>query len=49
MKMIVEGKQLYILIKKERIIYIIKMFLNRGIVTSSNKDDSRRRANIYIN
>jgi len=49
MKMIVEEKQMYILIKKERIIYIIEMFLNRGIVTSQNEDDSRRRADVHIN
>ena len=49
MKMIVEGEQMYILIRKERIIYIIEMILNRGIATYPNEDDSRRRANVHIN
>ena len=48
MKMIVEGEQLYILIKKERI-YITEMFLNWGLVTIPYEDDSRRRENVHIN
>ena len=48
MNMIVEGEQMYILIKKERI-YIAEMFLNWGFVTFPYEDDSRRRANVHIN
>ena len=48
MKMTVDGEQMYILIKKERIIYITEMFLDWGIITPPYEDDSRRGANVHI-
>ena len=49
MKMIVDGEQMYILIKKERIIYITEMIVVWGIVTHPYEDDSRREAIVHIN
>ena len=49
MKMIVEEEKMYILIKKERIIYITEMFVDWGIVTHPYEDDSRRDAIVHIN